>query len=423
MQLKGAPDYFDPAIPIFWDENALEKEWRRVADICHGCRLCFNLCPAFPALFDSIDAADGDIAALTAATFDHVVDLCYECKLCYVKCPYTPPHEYQLDFPRLVLRSRAVRARRGVALQDRILGMTDAIGRLGSLTAPIFNWVNRFPPARLVMEKTVGIHRQWRLPTYHRETFTTWFARRQKPLQPGINGKAAFFATCSVTYNNPATGQAAVAVLEHNGVEVIVPPQRCCGMPYLDGGDLPRAIAAARDNVAWLAPYVQQGYAVVVPGPTCSYTIKQEYPLLLKTPEAYTVANHTYDLSEYLLRLHRAGKLNTAFTTQVGRIIYHVPCHLKAQNIGTPSVALLRLIPGAQVEVVERCSGVDGTWGMKAQYRDLALKVADKLLTRVREGQPALVVSDCPLAGLQMEQGAQVTTYHPMEILKRAYGL
>jgi Fe-S oxidoreductase len=421
---KGAPDSFNLSAPAFWDEAELYKEWHRIADICNSCRLCFNLCPAFPALLDRIDELDGDPDRLSPADFTRVVNLCYGCKLCYVKCPYTPPHQYQLDFPRQVIRSRAVRARlHGITLQDRFLGMTDVIGRLGILTAPLFNWANRFPPQRWLMEKILGLDHSWRLPVYYRQTFAQWFRSRPRASGVAADRKVALFYTCTVNYSDPETGKAAVAVLEHNGVEVVCPEQRCCGMPAMDGGDMEATVKAARFNVNSFLPYVRQGYDIVIPGPTCTFAFKQEYPLLLPSPETDEVAAHTFDLCEYLWLMHRQHLLKTDFVRNPGKVVYQVPCLLKAQNIGNPSYALLQLIPGLELEMVDRCSGIDGTWGMKKQYRQLSLQVAGRLLSAVQDAQPAVAVSDCPLAGMQIEQGTGVTAIHPVSILKQAYGL
>lgn len=418
---------FDLASPDFWNREALEAELRRVFDICHGCRRCFNLCPSFNVLFELIDAKGEDVANLTRADFTRIVDLCYQCKLCFNHCPYTPPHRWDIDFPRLMLRAKAVEAReRGITRQDRWLGRTDALGRLGSRWAPLVNLANRWRPVRVLLEKVIGIHRDRNLPEYHRETFLRWFRayeRRRVGARSG-NGKVALFYTCYVNYHDPAVGRATVRVLERNGLEVAVPAQRCCGMPFLDGGDIESALANARENVRTLIELVRNGYDVVIPGPTCSYMLKHEYPVLLKGEDVRRVAERSFDLCEYLMKLHSEGRLDTRFDRAAPqRIAYHLPCHLRAQNIGYKSRDLMHLIPGTRVQVIERCAGIDGTWGLKREYYPLSLKVADKLF-RELEGEPFdLVVSDCPLAGLQIAQGTRRRPLHPIQVLARAYGL
>jgi glycerol-3-phosphate dehydrogenase subunit C len=416
---------FDVTRPEFWDPGAVDTELRRVYDICSGCRRCLPLCPSFKVMLDRIDgdAVDGDVEKLPAADVREVVDLCYQCKLCYNHCPYTPPHRWAVDFPRLMLRARASEARRtGVSLQDRMLGNTALVGKLGTLTAPLSNWLNELGVHRAFLESIVGIHRQRRLPRFQRPTFSAWFKRRAAPAPAG-GRKVALFATCTVEYNDPAIGRAAVAVLERNGVDVALPPQRCCGMPYLDGGAVEECRALVRQNVRTLAAAVRDGREIVSTGPTCSYMLKQEYPWLDGSEDATLVAGHTRDLFEYLAALLAEGALDTRFTRPVGPVTYHLPCHLRAQNIGTRSADVLRAIPGATVNVVERCSAVDGTWGFKTQYFALSLKVAEPLFDAVRAGGTPTVATDCPLAALQIGQGTGVAARHPIQILAQAYGL
>ena len=412
--------------PEFWELGAVATELRRVFDICNGCRRCFNLCPSFSDLFRSLDReeVDGEAEKLGPDALRQVVDLCYQCKLCFNHCPYTPPHRWQVDFPRLMLRARAAQAKKdGVKFQDRFLGNTALVGTLGSLAAPLSNWVNEWGAHRAFLQTVVGIHKDRNLPRFHRETFSKWFARRQRASTFSPRSRVALFATCPVEYNNPEVGKAAVAVLERNRVEVTLPFQRCCGMPYLDGGAVAEAQALIRDNVSSLAAAVRDGREIVVPGPTCSYMLKQEYPWLDGSEDAKLVAAHTRDLFEYLMGLHAEGRLDTSFTQRPGKVAYHLPCHLKAQNLGTRSADLLRLIPGAQVEVIERCSGVDGTWGLKREYYQLSLKVAEPLFKGIEAARPDRTATDCPLAALQIAQGTGKAPAHPIQLLADAYGL
>jgi glycerol-3-phosphate dehydrogenase subunit C len=415
--------------PEFWDLGKIDTELRRVYDICNGCRRCLPLCPSFKVMFDRLDveAVDGDIDKLPGADVQHVVDLCYQCKLCYNHCPYTPPHRWAVDFPRLMLRARAAQARtRGVTLQDRVLGATDLVGKLGSWTAPVSNWMNAFGLHRRFVQAVLGIHQARNLPRFHRRTFARWFRKRRSIRAPGAGpprGRVALFATCTVQYNDPATGRAAVRVLEKNGVDVSLPEQRCCGMPYLDGGAVEQCKALIRDNVKWLAAEVRAGREIVVPGPTCSYMLKQEYPWLDGSEDAQLVAANTRDLFEYLVKVHAAGAFDTNFVRPLGELTYHVPCHLRAQNIGTKSAELLRLVPGTSVNVVERCSAVDGTWGFKKEYYELSLKVAKPLFDAIDAAGSARPATDCPLAALQIEQGTGRTARHPIHLIAEAYGL
>lgn len=417
---------FDIRSPQFWDPAAVDSELRRVYDICAGCRRCLPLCPSFKVLFDrlDVDAVDGDVEKLPAADAREVVDLCYQCKLCFNHCPYTPPHRWAVDFPRLMLRARASEARRrGVSLQDRVLGNTQLIGRIGSWMSPFSNWMNRLSLHRAVVEAVAGIHRHRNLPRFYRETFSAWFKARRVPAAAPATRKVAMFATCTVEYNAPAIGKAAVRVLERNGVDVSVPTQRCCGMPYLDGGAMDECRALVRDNVSTLAAAVREGRDIVSPGPTCSYMLKHEYPLLDDSADARLVAGATRDLFEYLAGLHAARALDTRFAKPGTAVAYHAPCHLRAQNIGTKSADVLRAIPGCSVEVIERCSAVDGTWGFKKEYYELSLKVARPLFDDITRTGAMTVATDCPLAGLQIEQGTGRKPVHPIQVLADAYGI
>src|SRR5262245_5375961 len=418
----------------FWNLGAVDRELRRVYDICGGCRRCLPLCPSFKVLFDrmDVDAVDGDVDKLPAADGKGVVDLCYQCKLWFNHCSYTPPQRREVDFPGLMLRARAAQARKtGVSRQDRMLGNADLVGKLGSMAVPLSNWMNELSVHRAFMQAVVGIHKQRSLPRFSRPRFSSWFKARRPSPGPAVTApagapaptgrKVALFATCSVEYYRTSTGRAAVNVLERNRVDVSLPAQRCCGMPYLDGGAVDEAKALIRDNVASLAAAVREGREIVVPGPTCSYMLKQEYPWLDGSADAKLVAANTRDIFEYLAKLHAAGELDTSFTKRVGPVTYHMPCHLRAQNIGHKSADVLRAIPGAAVDVVEKCSAVDGTWGFKKEYYELSMKLAKPLFDAVAAGAP-VAATDCPLAALQIEQGTGKKPKHPVEVLAAAYG-
>jgi Fe-S oxidoreductase len=428
--------------PEYWAEQSLDKELRRQYDVCNSCRLCFNLCPGFPKLFESFDKdeVDNDPDKLTKDQVWEFVDLCYNCKLCFVKCPYTPPHKFLIDIPKLVMRARAVEAKQGgVELRDLMLSSPDEIGPVASKLAPIVNFANKNPANRLLMEKLVGVHREKILPTFHAETFERWFRKNigqasftaegavQGAAQGGGDLKVALFHTCVVNYNEPQIGKAAVRALQKNDVEVCDPPgQRCCGMPYVDAGRIDAALGHFQDNVKLLLPYVRQGYDIVVPEPSCGMMLKKEYADYLlgeERNEALEVSKRVYDLSEYLIKLNNAGRLNKDFKVDLGRVAYHQPCHLKYQAIGAKSIELLKLA-GAQVVFIDKgCSGHDGTWAMKKEYFDMAQKVARGLHRGVKESGADIVATDCSLAGLQIRQGTGRATIHPIEALAKAYGI
>lgn len=455
-----------PREPIYWDRAALVAEEKRVFEICNGCRLCWNLCPSFPALFNAVDALDkssdepvaapaeidalgnhahatgGDHAAAPRADVrgqsealdllplkvnQEVVDLCYQCKLCEPICPYVPPHEHAVDFPKLMLRHKAIDAKEhGVKFQDRVLGDPDLVGKLGTILPSVANFGAKLKANRILMEAAAGIHRDRQLPEFAAETFQAWFKKRH-PTQPDpakVEGKkVVLFYTCSVQWNEPQVGRAAVQVLEHNGITVFAPEFKCCGMPALDGGDVARATDWAGHNVAILKPYIDAGCDIVSPGPTCSFMIKREWKDYLGTPESEEVGARAFDLMEYLFKLRKDGGMKEEYKNDVGSIGYHVPCHLKVQKIGFRGRDIMKKLPGAEVTLVDKCSCMDGTWGMKKEYYDLSKKWAQPLLDALVEKKPQTLSSDCLIAKLQIEEGTQQKVLHPIEILAKAYGL
>ena len=342
------------------DSKQLEKETLRIYEVCDGCRRCFNLCPSFNTLLDRIDVYEGDVAKLTPADHHQVVDECYYCKLCFNHCPYTPPHHYEIDFPHLMVAwKKRLAAERGVRLRDRLLIMTDVLGRLGSATASVMNGLLKNRLVRSLLERVMGIHRDRRLLHFTRETFPRWFDRRPKTAttEPPVR-KVALFASCLVNFQATDVGKATVQVLEKNGVQVVIPEQRCCGMPSFDIGDIPAIQQAARNNVASLYPLVAEGYDVVVPTASCSLMLKREYPELERDEKTKRVAERTFDVCEYLMGMKKTGQLATDFTQKPGRVAYQIPCHLRDQNIGFKSKELMECA-GAHVELIEQCSGHD----------------------------------------------------------------
>ncbi|MFY4730965.1 heterodisulfide reductase-related iron-sulfur binding cluster [Nitrospira sp. BLG_2] len=412
------------------DSKQLEKETLRIYEVCDGCRRCFNLCPSFNTLLDRIDVYEGDVAKLTPADHHQVVDECYYCKLCFNHCPYTPPHHYEIDFPHLMVAwKKRLAAERGVRLRDRLLIMTDLIGRLGSATASITNRLLENRLVRRFLERILGIHRDRRVLHFSGETFPRWFGRRTKTVTADSPvRKVALFSSCLVNFQATDVGKATVQVLEKNGVRVVVPEQRCCGMPSFDIGDTQAIQQAARSNVASLYPLVVDGYDVVVPTVSCSLMLKREYPELHRDEKTKRVAERTFDVCEYLMVMKKTGHLATDFPVNPGRVAYQIPCHLRDQNIGFKSKELMEFA-GAQVEVIEQCSGHDGAWSAKTEFFPLSMKIAGKAVRAIEHAQADLVASDCPLAGLQLEQAGASghaggkSVLHPIQIVRDAYGL
>lgn len=427
----GAPNKIMKTLSLVapLDPVRLEKETLRIYEVCDGCRRCFNLCPSFNTLLDRIDAYDSDVGKLTPADHRQVVDQCYYCKLCYNHCPYTPPHQYEIDFPHLmVVWKKHLARQRGVSWRDRLLIQTDLLGRVGSLGAPLVNWMMAQPWLRWAMEQVFGVHRERHVLMYQRETFSRWWSRRAPPRSTSAQKKVALFASCLVNYQATDIGKATVQVLEKNGVEVVVPEQQCCGMPSFDLGDSDAIMRAASKNVNSLAPWIDRGYDVVVPVPSCSLMLKREYPQLVSEPDVARVAAQTFDICEYLMQLKRQGLLATDFTHNPGRIAYQVPCHLRDQNIGFKSKELLECT-GARVELIEQCSGHDGSWSAKKEFFPLSIQVAKKAVRVIEQAPADRLASDCPLAALQLVQagaaahGGGRPPLHPIQIVRDAYGL
>ena len=412
------------------DPAALEKETLRIYEICDGCRRCFNLCPSFNTLLDRIDGYEGHVAKLTPGDHHQIVDECYYCKLCFNHCPYTPPHQYALDFPRLmILWKKRLAAERGVTWRDWLLIHTDLMGMLGSLTAPLTNRLLQNRLVRRLLDMVAGVHRERQVLHFSPETFPRWFSRRARPT--GAHApvrKVALFSSCLVNYQATDIGKATVQVLEKNGVHVVVPEQRCCGMPSFDIGDTGAIQEAARANVAALHPWVKQGYDVVVPVASCSLMLKREYPALMADEGTMQVAERTFDICEYLMRMKKDGCLSTDFVKNPGRVAYQIPCHLRDQNIGFKSKELMECA-GAQVEVIEKCSGHDGSWSAKTEFFSLSMTIAGKAVRAIQQVPADQVASDCPLAALQLDQaGASAhvggkAARHPIQIVRDAYGL
>jgi glycerol-3-phosphate dehydrogenase subunit C len=419
---------YDPLAPDFYDPAAVRAERDRTFNICSDCRICVKLCPSFRTLFEMIDDLGGTehVGELTAAQHTRVVDECYQCKLCHVICPYTPDQlqEWRIDFPQLMLRSLAVQSRQGHKSRSaRILARTDLQGKSATALAPIVNATANVKPARVLMEKVTGIARDRLLPTFAKERFSKWW-RNRGPRGSGARGRVAMFPSCLVEYQEPAIGKAMVGVFERNGFACAVPPgQVCCGMPWLDAGDTEKFREHAQKNVAALLPAVEAGMAVVVPQPTCAYTLKDEVPAFLGTEAARMVAGNTFEASEYLINEHRKQELDTNFEGKTYEsIFWHAACHYRAQQMGPKSSQLMQLT-GAKVQMVERCAAIDGTWGLRAENLELAKRVARPLMERVRESDTELVAGDCQLANVAIREDSGRRPIHPLQVMARAYGI
>ncbi len=421
----------------FYDEPKLFEELERVFDICHGCRRCFSLCNSFPTLFDAVDESESmELDTVPKDIYGDVVDHCYLCDMCYMtKCPYVPPHEWNVDFPHLMLRAKAARFKKqGASFRDRVLSATDKVGKFAGIPviAQIVNATNRSKAGRSLLQSTLGVHKEAPVPAYHSKS-----ARKRLKSHRGTSGdqavatdntrgKVVLYTTCYGNRNHPAIDEDLVAVFEHNGIPVALAAKEvCCGMPKLELGDLESVEKAKNINIPILAAMVDDGWDIVTPIPSCTLMYKQELPLMFPDdPEVIKVRDAMFDPFEYLMLRHRDGKLNTDFKHPLGKISYQVPCHLRVQNIGLKTRDVLQLVPDTQVEAIERCSGHDGTYAVKKEYHDVSKKIARPVVGKVKKAEADHFISDCPMAADQITQGLEdCEGEHPMGLLKQAYGL
>ncbi len=471
--------------PAFYDEAALMKELERVFDICHGCRRCFSLCNAFPTLFDAVDeSSTGEVDGVDKKVYWKVVDHCYLCDMCFMtKCPYVPPHPWNVDFPHLMLRAKAVHARKeGMPLRNRALAATDTVGNLAGIpvVVDVVNAVNHSSAGRALLEKTLGVDRGAPIPTYYSNTARKRLRRLGTTERNGLGGNGAsaaagngagaaaaqssdavagtvrptdqttgdrsaaegipgsasgatwgnvaLFTTCYGNRNEPELDEDLVAVFEHNGIPVtLIAQERCCGMPRLELGDLEGVAKLKEFNIPQLKKAVDAGFDIVAPIPSCVLMFKQEIPLMFPDdPDVQRIAKRIFDPFEYLMLRHRAGLLRTDFKNPLGKVSYHVPCHLRVQNIGLKTRDVLKLVPGTTVDPIERCSGHNGTYGVKKEFRAASMKIGRPVMQRIENAKPDHYASDCPMAGHQIESGladGAKQPEHPLKLLRWAYGV
>ena len=421
----------------FYNEDSLNRELERVYDICHGCRRCVSLCNAFPTLFDLVDESETmEVDGVAKADYTKVVDECYLCDLCYMtKCPYVPPHEWNVDFPHLMLRAKAVKFKQGKSrFRDRFLSSTDTLGK-SVTTIPVVdvvvNAVNKNATSRKLLSKALGVHPDATLPEFDHNTgrrrakkiLSTSEARATET----TTGKVAVFTTCYGNYNKPQVVEDLVAIFQHNGVDVTLPKREaCCGMPKYEQGDIDAVIRAAMVNIPILVDLIDRGYDIVAPVPSCVLMFKQELPLMLPEDErVQKVKRAMFDPFEYLMLRHKAGLLNTEFKEGLGDVSYQVACHLRVQNIGLKTRDILNLVPDTEVHAIERCSGHDGTYAVRNESRAASVKIARPVARQVDQKQPQHFASDCPMAAQQIADvaSAEVLPEHPMSLLRRAYGI
>jgi Fe-S oxidoreductase len=430
--------------PDFYSVESAMKEMERVFDICHGCRRCVSLCNAFPVLFDLVDESPTmEVDGIPKEKYWKVVDQCYLCDVCYMtKCPYVPPHPWNLDFPHLMLRAKAIQFKQGTPthFRDTNLSSTDRNGKLATIPVVVqfVNATAKMPAARGLMESALGVHKSAWLPAFTEKKFrpnaapsgatTVTDGQRTK-------GKVAIFSTCYVNYNEPGIGHDLLKVLAHNDIPyVIVEKEACCGMPKLELGDLESVAALKAKNIPPLVKLARDGYAILTPIPSCTLMFKQELPLMFPhDADVQAVKAAMMDPFEYLVARDKDGMLKKDFTVPLGNVSYHIPCHSRVQNVGQKTRELLEMVPDTKVTTVERCSGHAGTWGVKKEFHETALKIGKPVFRQMSEASPNYISSDCQLAGHHIAQGIEQLTKdnpqpaaqlsHPLTLVRKAYGL
>lgn len=423
----------------FWDKEKLHQEMERVFDICHGCRRCVSLCDSFPTLFDLVDESNTmEVDGVDKKDYNKVVEQCYLCDICYMaKCPYVPPHEWNVDFPHLMLRAKAINFKeKGANRRDTLLTNTDKMGKLASI--PIVdvtvNALNSNSAFRNLLEKSLGVHHQAPVPAYHHNTLRKQVASMLKSEKVAdskpagrTTGKVALFSTCYGNYNSPEIGVDLVKVYQHNQIQIeLVSSEKCCGMPKLELGDLDSVRQAKEFNIPILYDLVQQGFDLIAPIPSCVLMFKQEIPLMFPDDEqVQAVKNAFFDPFEYLFLRHKEGMFNTDFIKELGQVSYQVACHLRVQNIGLKTRDILSLIPDTTIHTQERCSGHDGTYAVKSETRERSVKIARPVVKKVDQLKPDYHASDCPMAATHIVNLADSVEQasNPMSLLRMAYGL
>jgi glycerol-3-phosphate dehydrogenase subunit C len=424
----------------FYDEEKLDDELRRVFDVCHGCRRCFNLCDSFPKLFDLIDDSEsGELDTVSSNNFGPVVDACTLCDMCYLtKCPYVPPHEFNLDFPHLMLRHRAIEFKKGnVGFASKELTKTDRNGKILGLVAPIANWASdrKNSITRPILETVCGVHKDAKLPEFYSKSFLE--QAKLTPIKinknaPGYGRKVILYATCSVNFNNPKIGISAQKVLALNGVATNIQYPACCGMPQLEHGNISEVAIAAKEVAAKMRDYIDAGNQVIALTPSCALMLKFEWPLIVPDDEnVQALSAATFDIDEYIVNLAKNEGLVEGLTPLDGSVTLHHACHSRAQNFGQKSAEMLRHIPDIDLTIIERCSGHGGSWGMMKDNFETAMKVGKPVARQAEKASTTYVASGCPLAADHILQGMEAInnekpkvdrSTHPIEIIAKSYG-
>jgi glycerol-3-phosphate dehydrogenase subunit C len=400
-------------------------------DACIKCNVCTTVCPvsrvtdAFPGpKYVGPQAQRFRGPSSHGASPDRTVDLCSGCGICTRACPAG------VLIAETNNRARAAMVtERGSSVRNRLISDTDLLVRLGSnALAPLANFGLHNRPLRWIGERVLGIHRRGPLAPFSRQTFSRWWRRSHRPSALPVDADPSrtvvYFHGCAVNGFEPDLGRDAVAILERNGFTVIVPPQECCGLPFISNGLYDHARRKARRNLESLAAFARAGYRIVGTSTSCTHALKAEYRemLDLADDDARAVADATWDICELLLDLHERGELDTGFAPVRESLPYHPPCQLKSHGIGTPAMDLFALVPGLRaVDSDHDCCGAAGTYGLKKERWQIAQDVGAPLFAKVRASGAARAACDSETCRWQIEQSSGVPTVHPIAILAESY--
>ena len=424
--------------PKFYDKQDLNAELERVFDICHGCRRCVSLCNSFPTLFDLVDESETmEVDGVAKEDYMKVVDQCYLCDLCFMtKCPYVPPHEWNVDYPHLMLRAKAIKFKEeGASKRDKMLSNTDKNGKFYGIpvVAQTVNAVNKNNLARKQMKKLLGIHPEAYLPKYQSKSAKKRFSKHQTSVSDpkavgSTAGKVAIYATCYGNHNEPQLVEDLIKIFEHNNIATkLITQDKCCSMPKLELGDLESVAQNKEHNIPIMLDVINEGWDIIAPIPSCVLMYKQELPLMFPEDDALKkVQQSIFDPFEYLALRYKEELLNTDFKSSLGKISYHAPCHLRVQNMGNKTRDILSLVPDTEIDLIERCAGHDGTYAVKEEYHEVSMKIARPVVNKIKKNEPNYFSSDCPLAGHHLGNGIdknQSSPTHPITLLRTAYGL
>ena len=383
------------------------------------------------------ESKNEDVESLSSEQFAPVVDACTLCDMCFMtKCPYVPPHDFDLDFPHLMLRYRAAQKKQGkLSSIPRQLAEIDRNSKFGVMFSKFINWFSDIKNKlfRKILQFIAGIDVRVQLPKYNSETFSNFFKKNNQLINyntKNINRKVVIYSTCFVNFNKKNTGVAALKVLKKNGVEVKEAYPGCCGMPFLEQADLQKVVEQAKKVSTDLLKWIDKGYKVITLTASCGLMLKFEWPLLLPQDEKIKkLSSNVMDIDEYVVDIANNEGLAEGLHEIDGGVTVHHACHARAQNMGIKARDMLKLIPNVKIDVVERCAGHGGTFGVMKETHSLAVKVGRPTIRQIKTKNNKYMASDCPLAGKHLKQLEADTNIsndealHPIELVAKSYKL